>query len=76
MMDVEYWKGLQKKIEVGEFDPAIISHPFKIHESREPYEAFDKKEYGIMKTFVQTRFSLSAAVKDGVVRPSTVVRLT
>jgi threonine dehydrogenase-like Zn-dependent dehydrogenase len=72
----EYWKGLQKKIEVGEFDPTIISHPFKIDESREPYEAFDKKEYGIMKTFVQTRFSLSAAVKDGVVRPSIVVRLT
>jgi threonine dehydrogenase-like Zn-dependent dehydrogenase len=60
----EYWKELQKKIEVSEFDPTIIiSYPFKIDESREPYEALDKKEYGIMKTFVKTRFSLSTLSK-------------
>lgn len=54
----KYWKDLLKKIETGEFDPTIIlSHRFKIDELPELYEAFDKKEMGIMKTFVQTKFS-------------------
>ncbi|KIN03354.1 hypothetical protein OIDMADRAFT_116822 [Oidiodendron maius Zn] len=54
----KYWKDLLRKIELGEFDPTIIlSHRFEIDELRELYEAFDKKELGIMKTFVQTRFS-------------------
>ncbi|KAI9805345.1 MAG: hypothetical protein M1833_005798 [Piccolia ochrophora] len=53
-----YWKDLLKKVESGEFDPTtILSHRFKINEFRELYEAFDKKEMGIMKTFVETRFS-------------------
>jgi len=43
------------KIESGEFDPTmILSHRFKIDEFRELYEAFDRKEMGIMKTFVET----------------------
>jgi threonine dehydrogenase-like Zn-dependent dehydrogenase len=54
----KYWAELLKKIETGEFDPTIIlSHRFKLDEFRELYDAFDKKEMGIMKTFVQTRFS-------------------
>lgn len=54
----KYWKDLLTKIETGEFDPTIIlSHRFKIDELKELYEAFDKKEMGIMKTFVQTKFS-------------------
>ncbi|KAI9819133.1 MAG: hypothetical protein M1827_007289 [Pycnora praestabilis] len=54
----KYWHMLLEKVESGEFDPTIIlTHRFKIDEFPELYSAFDKKEHGIMKTFVQTRFS-------------------
>lgn len=54
----KYWKELLGKIENGEFDPTIIlSHRFKIDEFAELYDAFDKKDMGIMKTFVETKFS-------------------
>ncbi|KAI5846252.1 GroES-like protein [Morchella snyderi] len=53
-----YWHDLLKKIEEGVFDPTfILTHRFKIDEFKELYNAFDKKEYGIMKTFVETRWS-------------------
>lgn len=77
-----YWKDLLKKVESGEFDPTIIlSHRFSIEEFPELYAAFDKKEMGIMKTFVQTRFSSPPApgtpqlssLKAGTVKPSMVV---
>ena len=76
-----YWHGLLEKIESGEFDPTIIlSHRFKIDEFSELYDAFDKKELGLMKTFVQTRFSHPVAkgtpelssFKEGHVRESAV----
>ena len=35
----------------------ILTHRFPLDEFPELYAAFDKKEHGIMKTFVQTRFS-------------------
>ena len=58
----KYWKDLLKMIEKGEFDPTfILSHRFAIEEFAELYAAFDKKEMGIMKTFVQTRFSAPRA---------------
>jgi threonine dehydrogenase-like Zn-dependent dehydrogenase len=78
----KYWKDLLKKVESGEFDPTIIlSHRFKIDEFRELYEAFDKKEMGIMKTFVETRFSgppapgtpALSSFKAGDVKPSAVI---
>jgi len=78
----KYWKDLLKKVESGEFDPTIIlSHRFKIDEFSELYDAFDKKEMGIMKTFVETRFSAPRAegtpelssLKNGDVKPSAVV---
>merc|ERR1711939_82098 len=53
-----YWHELLKKIEDGSFDPTIIlSHRFALEEFAELYGAFDRKEMGIMKTFVQTKFS-------------------
>lgn len=78
----KYWKELLKKIETGEFDPTIIlSHRFPLDEFRELYAAFDKKELGIMKTFVQTKFSSPLApgtpalssFKSGDIKPSRVV---
>ena len=57
-----YWPELLAKIQSGEFDPTIIlSHRFALEEFSELYAAFDKKELGIMKTFVQTRFSAPPA---------------
>lgn len=54
----KYWKELLVKVQDGSFDPTVIlSHRFDITEFSELYAAFDKKEHGIMKTFVQTRFS-------------------
>jgi hypothetical protein len=57
-----------------------VSHRFKIDEFRELYEAFDKKELGIIKTFVQTRFSSPpspgtpplSSFKAGDIKPSAV----
>ena len=77
----KYWKDLLKKVETGEFDPTIIlSHRFKIDEFAELYAAFDKKELGIMKTFVTTKFSSPPApgtpslssLREGDVKPSKV----
>ena len=74
----KYWKELLGKVESGEFDPTIIlTHRFKIDEFKELYEAFDKKEHGIIKTFVQTRFSGPPAkgmpelssLRDGDLKP-------
>ncbi|KAI9846729.1 MAG: hypothetical protein M1838_001158 [Thelocarpon superellum] len=76
-----YWHELLKKIETGEFDPTIIlSHRFPIDEFSELYAAFDKKELGIMKTFVQTKFSSPpskgaptlSSLRDGTIKPSTI----
>jgi len=78
----KYWKDLLKKIETGEFDPTIIlSHRFQIDEFKELYDAFDKKQDGIMKTFVQTRFSgppapgtpALSSFKSGDIKPSAVL---
>jgi len=77
----KYWKDLLKKIESGEFDPTIIlTHRFDIEEFKELYDAFDKKESGIMKTFVQTKFSAPPAkgtpqlssFRSGDIKPSPV----
>ncbi|KAI9822192.1 MAG: hypothetical protein M1826_000501 [Phylliscum demangeonii] len=74
-----YWRDLLPMIASGEFDPSIIlSHRFDLAEFPALYAAFDKKELGIMKTFVQTRFSnppskgmpLLSSFKDGKVLPS------
>ncbi len=58
-----------------------MSHRFKLDEFRELYEAFDKKEMGILKTFVETRFSRPPApgtpalssFKAGDIKPSAVL---
>jgi len=78
----KYWKMLLGKIESGDFDPTIIlSHRFRIDEFKELYDAFDKKELGIMKTFVETKFSAPPAkgtpalssFKAGDIKPSMVI---
>ncbi|KAI9669545.1 MAG: hypothetical protein M1817_004664 [Caeruleum heppii] len=77
----KYWKDLLAKIESGEFDPTcILSHRFRIDEFSALYDAFDKKEHGLMKTFVETKFSKDPApgtpalssFKDGKILPSAI----
>jgi threonine dehydrogenase-like Zn-dependent dehydrogenase len=77
----KYWKDLLVKIEKNEFDPTIIlSHRFSVEEFKELYDAFDKKEHGILKTYVQTQFSAPPApgtpalssFRSGDIKPSNV----
>jgi threonine dehydrogenase-like Zn-dependent dehydrogenase len=57
-----YWRELLAKVEAGDFDPTIIlSHRFSLDEFGELYAAFDKKQHGILKVFVETRFSAPRA---------------
>jgi len=54
----KYWHQLLEKIKSGEFDPTIVlTHRFSIEQFSDLYKAFDEKKYGIMKTYVQTKFS-------------------
>ncbi|KEF60719.1 uncharacterized protein A1O9_02280 [Exophiala aquamarina CBS 119918] len=54
----KYWHQLLEKIKSGEFDPTIVlTHRFSMEQFSDLYKAFDKKKYGIIKTYVQTRFS-------------------
>lgn len=53
----KYWHELLEKVKSGEFDPTIIwTHRFRIDELKELYGACDRKENGIIKTFVTTKF--------------------
>ncbi|KAL7318545.1 hypothetical protein PS15m_001778 [Mucor circinelloides] len=53
-----HWDKCLEHIEKGEFDPTIIlTHRFDFQQIVEVYRRFDRKESGIMKTFIQTKFS-------------------
>jgi len=54
----KYWHELLKKVEDGIFDPTLIlTHRFTIDEIPEIYKAMDEKTNGVIKTYVQTKFS-------------------
>jgi len=45
----KYWHQLLAKIEKKEFDPTVVlTHRFPIEEFADLYDAFDKKEHGII----------------------------
>lgn len=53
-----YWDDLLKKIQTGEIDPLkMISHRVRIDDLETVYSKFEKKEDGMQKVFVQTKFS-------------------
>lgn len=57
-----YWEELLKKIESGEIDPLkMVTHRVSIDDLDKVYYKFDKKEDGMQKVFVETRFSAPAA---------------
>ncbi|TPX66967.1 hypothetical protein SpCBS45565_g04140 [Spizellomyces sp. 'palustris'] len=57
-----YWQECLDYIRSGEFDPTIIlTHRFPLDQIVEVYNRFDKKDAGIIKVFLETRFSAPAS---------------
>lgn len=57
-----YWEDLLKRIQKGEIDPLrMVSHRVRLDDIDKVYYKFDKKEDGIQKVFVETKFSAPAA---------------
>jgi threonine dehydrogenase-like Zn-dependent dehydrogenase len=53
-----HWDVCLSHIQKGEFDPTIIvTHRFPLDQCVETYRRFDVKEAGIMKVYLETRFS-------------------
>ncbi|KAG4430695.1 hypothetical protein IFR05_013828 [Cadophora sp. M221] len=57
-----YWDKLCKMIESGEIDPLkMVTHRVLLEELDDVYYKFEKKEDGMQKVFVQTKFSAPPA---------------
>lgn len=57
-----YWEKLLKMIESGEIDPLqMVSHRVLMEDMAKVYYKFEKKEDGMQKVFVETKFSAPAA---------------
>lgn len=53
-----YWEDLLKKIQSGEIDPLkMVTHRVRIEDLDKVYYKFEKKEDGMQKVYVQTKFS-------------------
>ena len=53
-----YWEKLLQMIKDGKTDPGImLTHRVDVSEFDELYKVFDKREMGMQKVFVQTKFS-------------------
>jgi threonine dehydrogenase-like Zn-dependent dehydrogenase len=54
----KYWHGLLEMIQKGELDTAqMISHRVRLEDLDKVYYKFEKRENGMQKVFVQTKFS-------------------
>jgi len=57
----KYWDELLQYIRDGKFDPTmILTHRVPLESFPELYKRFDQKDAGMMKVFVQTKFSAPA----------------
>ncbi|KAF2839277.1 alcohol dehydrogenase [Patellaria atrata CBS 101060] len=53
-----YWENLLKMIQEGKIDPLkMVSHRVRIDDLEKVYEKFEKKEDGMQKVYVETKFS-------------------
>lgn len=53
-----YWEDLLKRIQKGEIDPLkMVTHRVRMEDLAKVYYKFDKKEDGMQKVYVETRFS-------------------
>ncbi|KAK1757022.1 GroES-like protein [Echria macrotheca] len=54
----KYWKELLEMLEKGEVDPTImLTHRFRLEDIDKAYRLQEKREQGLVKCFVETRFS-------------------
>lgn len=54
-----YWKDLLQRIQKKEFEPLkMVTHRVRMEDMARVYADFDKKNDGMQKVYVQTRFSL------------------
>lgn len=57
-----YWPELLEHLQAGRMDPTmILTHRVPLEEFVELYDTFDKKQDGMMKVFVQTKYSAPRA---------------
>ncbi|TQV91559.1 alcohol dehydrogenase [Cordyceps javanica] len=57
-----YWKDLLQSIEKGTLDPMqMVSHRVRLEDLDKVYHVFDKKQDGMQKVFVETKFSYPAS---------------
>lgn len=57
-----YWEKLLKMVESGEIDPLkMVTHRVRMEDLDKVYYKFEKKEDGMQKVFVQTKFSAPPA---------------
>ncbi|KAJ6000879.1 hypothetical protein N7481_001288 [Penicillium waksmanii] len=60
-----YWKELMSLIQKGEINPLnMVSHRLRLEHIEEVYDVFDRREQGMQKVFLQTKYSNPAA-KEG-----------
>jgi len=54
----KYWEELLQRIQKGEIDPLkMVTHRVRVEDLAKVYEKFEKKEDGMQKVYVETRFS-------------------
>jgi threonine dehydrogenase-like Zn-dependent dehydrogenase len=64
------WEELREKIEKGEVDPTImVTHRFKIDDIAKAYYMQEKRADGLVKCFVETRFSAPRAAGPELTKP-------
>ncbi|KAI1428699.1 GroES-like protein [Xylaria sp. FL1777] len=57
----KYWEELLQQIQTGDLDPLqIISHRVRVEDIDKVYYKLEKREDGMQKVFVETKFSLPA----------------
>ncbi|KAI0471175.1 GroES-like protein [Xylaria cf. heliscus] len=57
----KYWEELLRQIQKGDLDPLqMLSHRVRVEDLDKVYYKFEKKEDGMQKVFVETKFSLPA----------------
>ena len=57
-----YWERILGLIRTQQVDPlAMVTHRFRLEDMEKVYSLFDKRQDGIQKVFVQTKYSSAPA---------------
>lgn len=58
----KYWKQLMQLIREHKIDPLVmVTHRARLEDIEKVYEAFDKRDKGMQKIFLETRYSFPPA---------------